>query len=101
MRRAHAVGLPWAYCALPLTNAFYCGANYRSSIPTGCRSCTNPNPNPNPNPDQVEYADRLPQLHRHFMPGQLHVPDFVVFFDDVDDRPPPPPHPILTPTPTP
>ena len=38
---------------------------------------------------KVEYADRLPQLHRHFMPGQLHVPDFVVFLDDVDDRPPP------------
>ena len=42
---------------------------------------------PTPDPTQVEYADRLPQLHRHFMPGQLHVPDFVVFLDD-DDRPP-------------
>jgi len=27
------------------------------------------------------------------MPGQLHVPDFVVFLDDVDDRPPPEPEP--------
>ena len=42
---------------------------------------------------KVQYADRLPQLHRHFMPGQLHVPDFVVFLDDVDDRPPPEPEP--------
>ena len=42
----------------------------------------------------------MPQLHRHFLPGQLHVPDFVVFFDDVDDRPSPYPLP-LPPTPTP
>ena len=33
-------------------------------------------------------VDRLTHLHRHFVPGQLHVPDFVVFLDDVDDRPP-------------
>lgn len=36
---------------------------------------------------KLEWVDRLSQLHRHFVPGQLHVPEFVVHLDDVDDRP--------------
>lgn len=36
---------------------------------------------------KLHWVDRLPQLHRHFVPGQLHVPEFVVHLDDVADRP--------------